>query len=188
MKYFNAFKKSWVSQIWKDTFCFRSDEDFTFTRMSTLDLKRPLTSAFIGWTEDFSSSRYFIHAINGEIIIQRNLTEKIEVPRSIVIHHRVYNSLPFGQLLPSEGILWRLSVKPGRLFNLQPVEHIFTWLVYELWTSLSVAALCICIYQLMALCHEPSNCWGLGVPLALVKFKFILFLHPSLSPCKFMTC
>lgn len=163
-----------------------------FTRMSNLALKRPLTSAFWGWAEDFSSPGIF-HPCYTQ---RNNNTEKFNWKnnKSFQEHWLPSKGLLFISFWPItlfrsvSGILWRLSVKPGRSFNLQPVEHIFTSLVNDLWTSLSDAALLLCISNLMALCHELSNCRGSRVPLALVKFKFILFLLPSLSPCKFMTC
>lgn len=99
----SGFKKSWVAQTWKDTFCFRSDEDFMFTRMNNLDLKCPLISTFSGWAEDSSSARIF-----HPCYIQRNSNtenvnwKKLKVLRSIDFHHRVYCSFPFGQLLSSE--------------------------------------------------------------------------------------
>ena len=184
-------KKSWVAQTWKDTFCFRSDEDFMFTSISNLSLKCPLTLAFWGWAEDFHSPRIFHPCYTR----RNNNTDKFnwESNRSSQEYWLPSQGLLFISFWPItlfrsfSGILWRLSVKPGRSFNLQPVEHIFTSLVNDLWTSLSDAALRLCVSQLMALCHELSNCRGSRVPLALVKFRFILLL-PSLSPCKFMTC
>lgn len=188
----SGLKKSWVAQTWKDTFCFRSDEDFMFIRMNNLDLKCPLSSAFSGWAEDSSSLRIF-----HPCYIQRNGNTE-NVNRKKIKSSQEHWLPSWGLLFVSfwpitlfrnvSGILWRLSVKPGRSFHLQPVENIFALLVNDLWTPLSDAALRLCISQLMAPCHQPSNCRGSGAPLALVKFEFILFLLPALSPCKFMTC